>query len=187
MARFRYRRRTYVDRDILTERDRRRFTERQATREEGVRLIRMGHLLQADSPERIQARLRRLGIDRRVANLVAGTKAGLGNGGQRRIIDSVERPNASDSMEQEKVYAVMGEALGIESSAISPAERDINELLLERIVGRNDLLGVAYMDRGLTASRTVGCVRLFENGRFLGIRYRIHGVAAVAPHESSRP
>lgn len=145
-----------------------RFTERQATREEGVRLIRTGRLLQADSPERVQARLSRLGINRRVANLVAGTKAGLGNGRQRRIIDSVERPNASDSMEQEKAYAVMGEALGIESSTISPTERDINELLLERIVGRTDLLGVAYMDRGLAASRTVGCVRLFENGRFLG-------------------
>jgi V8-like Glu-specific endopeptidase len=45
---------------------------------------------------------------------------------------------------------------------------EVNELLVERIVGRSDLLGIAYMDRGLAASRTVGCLRIFDNGRCVG-------------------
>lgn len=146
---------------LLSETER-RFAERQRTREEGVRLIRAGNLLQADSPERVQARLKRLGIDRRVAERVAGTQTGLWNEAKRRIADSAELAKAPGETEQEKVYRVMAEALEIEPGALRPVEMEINELLLERIVGRNDLLGIAYMDRGLAASRTVGCVRLFD-------------------------
>jgi endonuclease G len=156
-----------IDTTVLSETER-RFAARQTTREEGIRLVHAGHLLQADSPERVRARLNRLGIDRRVAERLAGTQAGLWNEAKRRIADSAERAKAPGSTEQEKAYAVMAEALGIEPGAMRPGEMELNELLLERIVGRNDLLSIAYMDRGLAASRTVGCVRLFDNGRGVG-------------------
>ena len=103
-----------------------------------------------------------------MAERVAGTKAGLWNEAKRRITNSDELGKASGSTEQERVEAVMAETLGIEPEATLSAEMEINELLLERIVGRNDLLGIAYMDRGLAASRTVGCIRLFDNGRCVG-------------------
>lgn len=156
-----------IDTTLLSETEQ-RFAERQTTREESVRLIREGNLLQADSPGRVQARLKRLGIDRRVAERVAGTNAGPWNEADRRIADIAERETAPGNTEQEKVCAVMAEALAIDPGAMRPAEMESNELLLERIVGRNDLLGIAYMDRGLAASRTVGCVRLFDNGRCVG-------------------
>ena len=156
-----------IDTTLLSETEQ-RFAERQTRREEGVRLIHTGNLLQADSPERVQARLKRLGIDRRMAERVAATKAGLWNEAKRGIVDNVEQAKAPGSTEQEKVEAVMAETLGIEPEVMGPAEMEVNELLLERIVGRNDLLGIAYMDRGLAASRTVGCVRLFDNGRCVG-------------------
>lgn len=136
-----------------------RFAERQTTREKNGRLVRAGNLLRADKPERVQARLKRLGIDRRVAERVVGTKVGIWNEAKRRIADRTE---------QGKVYGVMAEALEIEPGALRPAEIEINELLLERIVGRTDLLDIAYMDRGLAAGRTVGCIRLFDNGRCVG-------------------
>ena len=44
-----------IDTTVLSETER-RFAERQTTREDSVRLIRAEHLLQADSPERVQAR-----------------------------------------------------------------------------------------------------------------------------------
>ncbi|HWF58908.1 MAG TPA: serine protease [Nitrospira sp.] len=99
---------------------------------------------------------------------MAGTRTDRWNETKRRILDDAELAKALSSTEQEKAEAVTAETLGIEPWAMLPAEMEINELLLERIVGRNDLLGIAYMDRGLVASRTVGCVRLFDNGRCVG-------------------
>ncbi|MBX3331697.1 MAG: endonuclease [Nitrospira sp.] len=156
-----------IDTTLLSETEQ-RFAERQTTREEGIRLIHTGNLLQADSPDRVQARLKRLGIDRRVVEQVAATKTGLWNEAKRGIVDSAEQVTAPGSTEQEKVGAVMAETLGIEPGVMGPAEMEVNELLLERVVGRNDLLGIAYMDRGLAASRTVGCLRIFNNGRCVG-------------------
>lgn len=156
-----------IDPSLLSETEQ-RFAERQATREEGVRLIRAGNLLQADSPDRVQARLNRLGIDRRVAERMVVSKAGRWNEARRGIVDSIEQAKVPGSTDQEKAEAVMAETLGLEPEVTGPAKMDVNELLLERIVGRNDLLGIAYMDRGLAASRTVGCVRLFDNGRCVG-------------------
>ncbi len=79
-----------IDTSLLSETEQ-RFADRQTKREEGVRLIRAGNLLQADSPERVQARLNRLGIDRRVAERVAGTQTGLWEETKRRIVDSAEQ------------------------------------------------------------------------------------------------
>jgi endonuclease G len=156
-----------IDTTLLSETEQ-RFAERHTAREEGIRLIHAGNLLRADSPKRVQARLQRLGIDRRVAERAAGTTTGVGNETDRRIVDHAERDKTPADTEQKKVYTVMAETLGIQSDAMHPTEIEMNGLLLERIVGRNDLLSIAYMDRGLAASRTVGCVRLFDNGRCVG-------------------
>lgn len=98
-----------------------RFAERQAAREERIRLIRAGNILQADSPERVRARLNRLGIDRRVAERVVGMKTGFWDEAKRRIAVSAERAKVQGDTEQEKVYAVMAETLGIEPGAMRPA------------------------------------------------------------------
>ncbi len=156
-----------IDTTLLGETEQ-RFAERRTAREEGIRLIHAGKLLQADSPKRVRARLNRLGIDRRVAEQVVAAQAGLGNEAKRGRVGNAKRTQAPDSTEHRKVYAVTAETLGIEPGAMHPAELKINELLLERVIGRNDLLSVSYMDRGLAASRTVGCVRLFDNGQFVG-------------------
>jgi endonuclease I/V8-like Glu-specific endopeptidase len=153
-----------LDTTLLDETEQ-RFTERQATREEGVKLIRAGNLLQADSPGRVQARLKRLGIDRLVAERAA---VGIWGEVRRRIKDPNSRSMAAGSTEKERAYTVMAQALGVEPGAMSAEDMEVNEMLLERIVGENDLLGISYMDRGLTASRAIGCVRLFKNGRFAG-------------------
>ena len=47
---------------MLTETEQ-RYTERRTEREKGVQAIRAGHILQADMPDRVRARLRRLGIN----------------------------------------------------------------------------------------------------------------------------
>lgn len=61
---------------MLTETEQ-RYTERRTEREKGVQAIRAGHILQADRPDRVRARLRRLGINERVVETIASTRRGI--------------------------------------------------------------------------------------------------------------
>ena len=61
---------------MLTETEQ-RYTERRTEREKGVQAIRAGHILQADMPDRVRARLRRLGINERVVETMLSTRRGI--------------------------------------------------------------------------------------------------------------
>ena len=61
---------------MLTETEQ-RYTERRTEREKSVQAIRAGHILQADMPDRVRARLRRLGINERVVETILSTRRGI--------------------------------------------------------------------------------------------------------------
>ena len=84
--------------------------------------------------------------------------------------------NVDGGLTVERVSVVMaGEVAGL------PAE-----LALERFLGTNDLMGVAFLEEGLRVARTVA--RIWVNvagGQPCGLRHRLHGFAATADHQSS--
>ena len=119
--------------------------------------------------------MRRLGINERVLEAALATRFGI----------------AAEDISRAVVE--LGKRLGTKSRAAGPSRREsdapwrepipaietlpppgiipgqnLSDILFERIIGRNDLLGISYMDLGLRASRAVGCVRLFQNGRHIG-------------------
>jgi endonuclease G, mitochondrial len=96
-----------------------RYKERKQVRDEAREKIKAGKLLEADTPERVEKRLKRLKID-------AGT-----------------------------AYAFSAGAVSFATiSASDPAE----SVILERILGASDLMGVSFLELGLLISRTVGRV-----------------------------
>lgn len=159
---------------ILSETEQ-RYMERRVEREKGLQAIRAGHLLQADTPKRVRARLRRLGMDERIVEAVLAARPGT-------AAEDVSHAVVELSRRREAKYRalVFSEPDGLApwreqgpaTDTVPPQGpilgQDVNDVLFERIIGRNDLLGISYMDRGLRASRAVGCIRLFHNGRHIG-------------------
>ena len=67
------------------------------------------------------------------------------------------------------------ERIGVEPEAVAKgaifaeeADGGPRDPTLERILGNNDLLGVAYLDVAGRAARSIGCVRVRQDGRNLG-------------------
>jgi V8-like Glu-specific endopeptidase len=98
----------------------RRYDERKAQRERNLRLIKAGHYLAVDTPDRVHKFLRRRGFSSQ---------------------------EAATLMEQPRALAAASEFAG-------PAEPNA----LERVIGTSDLMGVAFLERGLQVARTVGRV-----------------------------
>ena len=90
-----------------------RYAERTAARENHKQRIREGSLLQVDTPERVEKRLRRL--------------------------------------------AQQAPAAPVASAG---AEEVTGDLGLERVLGKNDLMSITYLERGLRVARSVGRVRI---------------------------
>jgi endonuclease G, mitochondrial len=159
---------------MLTETEQ-RYTERRTEREKGVQAIRAGHILQADMPDRVRARLRRLGIDERVVETILSTRRGIAAEDiSRAVVELGKRRGAkgraaipsrreNDAPWREEIPATGA----LPPPCIIPGQ-NLSDILFERIIGSSDLLGISYMDLGLRASRAVGCVRLFQNGRHIG-------------------
>ncbi len=159
---------------MLTETEQ-RYTERRTEREKGVQAIRAGHILQTDTPDRVRARLRRLGINERVVEAALATRFGIAAEDiSRAVVELGKRLGTksraagpsrceSDAPWREPIPAIET----LPPPGIIPGQ-NLSDILFERIIGRNDLLGISYMDLGLRASRAVGCVRLFQNGRHIG-------------------
>jgi len=159
---------------MLTETEQ-RYTERRTEREKGIQAIRAGHILQADRPDRVRARLRRLGINERVVETMLSTRRGIAAEDiSRAVVELGKRSGAkgraaipsrreNDSPWREQIPAIGA----FPPPGIIPGQ-NLSDILFERITGSNDLLGISYMDLGLRASRAVGCVRLFQNGRHIG-------------------
>ncbi len=90
-----------------------RYAERTAARETHKQRMRAGSLLQVDTPERVEKRMRRLAQQAPVAPL-----------------------------------------------ALAGVEEVTGDLGLERVLGKNDLMSITYLERGLRVARSVGRVRI---------------------------
>jgi endonuclease I/V8-like Glu-specific endopeptidase len=152
-----------------------RYAERRTEREKGAHAIRAGRLLQADTPDRVRARLRRLGMDERIVEAVLTTRPDRAVEDISRAVielskrrEAKDRAGGSSEWERDAPWREQRPATGTLPPPSTIPGQDLNDILFERIIGRSDLLGISYMDRGLRASRAVGCVRLFQNGRHIG-------------------
>jgi endonuclease G, mitochondrial len=108
--------------------------------------------LTADTPERVTLRMNRLGIEPELAAAIVAERSG----------DTVD---LEDSAAAE---AVLGEAM---PSAPAPAvvHGDTrSRIVLERILGDNDLIEIAFLEAGFRAARAVGRVDVRRAGRHLG-------------------
>lgn len=93
-------------------------------------------ILAADTPARVQERLRRLNADYTVAQAI------------------LETPEVT--------------AIGRSLEALSPDMQTADVLGLERLLGRNDLVDVGFLERGYHASRAVGRIAIRSGGRVVG-------------------
>ena len=107
--------------DLLKETEE-RFGDRTSIRSDNCDKLNAGLLLQADSPERVEKRLKRLGFDTPTAKLLAGS--------------DVTKP----------------------PTAVIDTQTSINTF--ERILAKNDLMAVNFLERGAKASRPVGRIRV---------------------------
>ncbi|MBF2025231.1 MAG: endonuclease [Oscillatoriales cyanobacterium C42_A2020_001] len=107
--------------DILEETEE-RFGDREVIRSDNHEKLDAGLLLQADSPERVEKRLKRLGFDTPTAKLLAGS--------------DVTKPPA----------------------AMIDTQESLNTF--ERILAKNDLMAVNFLERGAKAARPVGRIRV---------------------------
>lgn len=103
------------------EQAKRRFEERLRARARNLRLIREGHPLQADTPERVQKFLARRGFS-----------------------------NAQSA------EFLRGDAESLMNAAVTGEQAE--PLGFERVLGTNNLMGVAFLEAGLRVARTVGRV-----------------------------
>lgn len=159
---------------LLTETER-RYAQRQTEREKNVQAIRAGNILQSDTPDRVRARLKRLGISERLVEAVSTMQRGIVAGDvSKAVVELGKRRGAtgqaagSSRQESDASWRDQKPAVGTLPLSGTIPGQDFSDILFERIIGRNDLLGISYMDLGLRASRAVGCVRLFQNGRHIG-------------------
>ena len=59
--------------------------------------------------------------------------------------------------------------------------------LLERIIGKSDLIGVHYLDLGMIVSRSVGRIQVRTSTGQLQVTNRLHGLPTAVAHEQPRP
>ncbi len=107
--------------DLLRETEK-RFSDRTPIRSDNCNKLNAGLLLQADSPERVEKRLKRLGFDTPTAKLLAGS--------------DVTKP----------------------PTAVIDTSTSLNTF--ERILAKNDLMAVNFLERGARAARPVGRIRV---------------------------
>jgi endonuclease I/V8-like Glu-specific endopeptidase len=107
----------------------RRFDERAERRAQTLRLLEHEGVLRADTPARVEKRLRRLNCSWSLARAI----------------------------EQTPAVASTGRSL---PDALSPESFGADVLGLERLMGRNDLIDVGFLERGFLASRSVGRITI---------------------------
>jgi endonuclease G, mitochondrial len=101
-----------------------RYKFRKPQREENLKKLKKGQLLEVDNPERVKLRLDR------IAN----------------------NPLAIAMMAEAEATSVVNSSLKILST------EQFRQLVQERIIGQNDLMGIVYLDYALRASQSVGRV-----------------------------
>lgn len=105
-----------------------RYAERKGIREENQRQIDAGRLLQADSPERVEKRLKRLGV----------------------------RAFTAEAL-------VKGELAYVPSTTTT--RTGLDKFALERVILKSDLMNINYLEFGIQAARSVGCIRIQSSNR----------------------
>jgi endonuclease I/V8-like Glu-specific endopeptidase len=125
-----------TDSDFLARVDatQRRYEQRAPERVETERVLRERGILYADTPERVDARLRRLGVDWGMARALERTPPG---------------PSRPSSL----------------ADAVAPELLGSDVLGLERLMGRNNLIDVAFLEAGSRAGRSVGRVTVRRSGK----------------------
>lgn len=124
--------RTFTDEIEAVER---RYAERAGERRETMRRFAQGGILAADTPERVEKRLARLGVDTSVAEAVAR--------------GAIPKPRGSDSVAGHADRAEDGppvETVEVEG---------VDVVGLERLLGSNALISAAFLDAGARAARAV--------------------------------
>jgi V8-like Glu-specific endopeptidase len=138
-----------------------RYVEREADRRETLRRLEEGGVLAADTPERVEKRLARLGVDTSAAEAVA-----------RGAIPS---PPTTDAPVSELAE------LAAEGAAVETFDAEgVDVVALERLLGSNALISAGFLEAGARAARAVarilvctergGGVESFGTGSLVGPR-----------------
>ncbi|MBD2095825.1 endonuclease [Trichocoleus sp. FACHB-591] len=101
----------------------RRFAEREQIRKRNQNKIKAGLLLQADSPQRVEKRLERLGVPSFAAEALV-----------RGALDP--------------------------APSTTRTRTGLDNFALERVILKSDLMSVNYLEFGIQAARSVGCIRI---------------------------
>ncbi|MEV6398987.1 endonuclease [Streptomyces sp. NPDC051907] len=108
-----------------------RYAMRAGERARNLRVLDQRGILYADSPDRVNKRLARLGADLALATAIEQTPA---------------TASAGSSLE------------------LDPGSVGADVLGLERLMGRNDLIGVGFLEGGFLASRSIGRITVRDSG-----------------------
>ena len=83
--------------------------------------------------------------------------------------ERVEKRMARLGFSQETAKALSLGEVSVEEAPVPPGVTDIGAAAFERVLGRSDLLGVSYLERGLTVARAVARIRIRDDrGRIRG-------------------
>ena len=126
-----------------------RYGQRDVERAEIEEKVAAGGPLAADTPERRGLRMKRLGIDPAVAEALLA-----------------ERAAAQPLAVEDPTVAPPVEGLPGPPSVIVGDLR--SRAVLERLLGDNDLIEVAFLEAGYRVARSVGRIDVRRNGRHLG-------------------
>jgi endonuclease G, mitochondrial len=113
-----------------------RYKDRRIKRNENIKMMEEGRLLEIDTKERVDLRLSR----------IAGSSIAM------EVVSESRTSNISDS--KVKVFS----------------KEEFQKIVQERIIGQNDLMGVAYLEYAINASKTVGRI-IIRNGQKRVIGY----------------
>ena len=127
-----------------------RYGQRDVERAEIEEKVAAGGPLAADTPERRRLRMKRLGIDPAVAEAVLAQRAA-----------ALDEPVAVEAPTEVPVEAPTAPPIVLVGDVRS-------RVVLERLLGDNDLIEVAFLEAGYRAARSVGRVDVRSNGRHLG-------------------
>jgi endonuclease G len=145
-----------------------RYAQRDDQRAEIEEKVAIGGALAADTPERVALRMERLGVDPRAAEALVAERAAAA--GADVIAGAAIEGLAVDEAELEE--AVEAPVAPPEPAPPPPPAVVVGDrrsrVVLERLIGDNDLIEVAFLEAGYRAARSVGRIDVRRDGGHLG-------------------